>query len=55
MVLPSGKFDFIELVGVTSAELEHAKAVGTPALWGRLQDAGLGAVTDVARASILAG
>lgn len=53
-ILPSGKFDFIELVGITSAELEYAKSAGTTALWERLQEAGLGAVTDVARESIVA-
>ncbi|AKS42545.1 suppressor of fused domain protein [Wenzhouxiangella marina] len=53
--LPSGKFDLIELVGVSSDELEFAKAHGTSALAERLNAAGIHNVTDVHRASVCAG
>ena len=50
--LPSGKFDLIALVGVTSDELEFAKAHGTQALADRLKAAGVATLTDVRRPSL---
>ena len=53
--LPSGKFDLVELVGVTGDELAFAKAEGTTALFERLVAAGVGTLTDVRRASVCGG
>lgn len=50
--LPSGKFDLVELVGVSSEELDFGKANGTEALVERLQVAGISNVTDVHRGSV---
>lgn len=50
--LASGKFDFLQIVGITEAERDFAKAHSTDALIERLQAAGAFPVTDPARSSL---
>jgi len=51
-VLETGPVDLLACVGVTSAELGFAKEKSSSALQQRLRDAGVGILTDPARASV---
>ena len=50
--LPSGKFGFLEVVGVAESEIAFAKTHGTEVLVERLIAAGAAPVTDVGRAPV---
>ena len=52
-VLPSGRVDFLHLVGISDAELDYAKEHGSDVLANLLIDKGAFPVTDPDRASVL--
>lgn len=51
-VLPSGKFDFLHLIGISATELEYAKQHGSSALVDCLTEKGAAPITDPKRAPL---
>jgi len=50
--IPSGRFEFLQFVGITQDEVEFAKANGSDSLFRQLMNAKVAPVTDPARNSI---